>query len=51
MIIPVQAAKGTDAGIDGLVPLLDQGDIAIDGGNALWTNTIHRENRDHGRHF
>jgi 6-phosphogluconate dehydrogenase len=43
MIILVQAGKATDAVIDGLVPLLDQGDIVIDGGNALWTDTIRRE--------
>src|ERR1041385_8141665 len=42
-IILVQAGKATDAVIDGLVPLLEQGDIIIDGGNALWTDTIRRE--------
>ena len=35
--------KGTDAVIDGLTPLLEKGDIVIDGGNALWTDTIRRE--------
>jgi 6-phosphogluconate dehydrogenase len=43
MVILVQAGKGTDAVIDGLVPLLSAGDIVIDGGNALWTDTIRRE--------
>jgi 6-phosphogluconate dehydrogenase len=43
MIILVQAGKATDAVIDGLVPLLEKGDIVIDGGNALWTDTIRRE--------
>jgi 6-phosphogluconate dehydrogenase len=43
MIILVQAGKATDAVIDGLVPLLGAGDIVIDGGNALWTDTIRRE--------
>jgi 6-phosphogluconate dehydrogenase len=43
MVILVQAGKATDAVIDGLVPLLDQGDIVIDGGNARWTDTIRRE--------
>ena len=43
MIILVQAGKGTDAVIDGLVPLLDKNDIVIDGGNALWKDTIRRE--------
>jgi 6-phosphogluconate dehydrogenase len=43
IVILVQAGKGTDAVIDGLTPLLAQGDIVIDGGNSLWTDTIHRE--------
>ena len=43
MIILVQAGKATDAVIDGLVPLLEANDIIIDGGNALWTDTIRRE--------
>jgi 6-phosphogluconate dehydrogenase len=53
MIILVQAGKATDAVIDGLVPLLEQGDIIIDGGNALWTDTIRREKalREKGLRF
>jgi 6-phosphogluconate dehydrogenase len=43
MIILVQAGRGTDAVIDGLTPFLEAGDIVIDGGNALWTDTIRRE--------
>ena len=43
VIIMVQAGAGTDAVIDSLVGLLDKGDIIIDGGNALWTDTIRRE--------
>ncbi len=43
IIILVQAGRGTDAVIDSLLPLLDQGDIIIDGGNALWSDTIRRE--------
>ncbi|MCD8483581.1 MAG: NADP-dependent phosphogluconate dehydrogenase [Verrucomicrobia bacterium] len=43
VIILVQAGRATDAVIDGLVPLLEQGDIIIDGGNAKWTDTIRRE--------
>ena len=43
IIILVQAGKGTDAVIDGLETLLDKGDIIIDGGNSLWTDTIRRE--------
>ncbi|QYM79091.1 NADP-dependent phosphogluconate dehydrogenase [Horticoccus luteus] len=53
MVILVQAGKATDAVIDGLVPLLEQGDIVIDGGNALWTDTIRREKalREKGLRF
>src|SRR5258708_3251898 len=43
MVILVQAGKATDAVIDGLVPLLEKSDIIIDGGNALWIDTIRRE--------
>ncbi|GAB4407090.1 MAG: NADP-dependent phosphogluconate dehydrogenase [Bryobacter sp.] len=43
IIILVKAGAGTDAVIDSLVPLLEEGDIVIDGGNALWTDTIRRE--------
>ncbi|MGH7997491.1 MAG: NADP-dependent phosphogluconate dehydrogenase [Opitutaceae bacterium] len=43
IVILVQAGKATEAVIDLLVPLLDQGDIVIDGGNARWTDTIRRE--------
>lgn len=43
IIILVQAGRATDAVIDSLVPLLEKDDIIIDGGNALWTDTIRRE--------
>ncbi|MDR2981842.1 MAG: NADP-dependent phosphogluconate dehydrogenase [Puniceicoccales bacterium] len=43
IIILVQAGKATDAVIDSLVPLLAKNDIIIDGGNALWKDTIRRE--------
>ena len=42
-IILVQAGRPTDAVIDGLAALFEPGDIIIDGGNALWTDTIRRE--------
>ena len=53
MVILVQAGKATDAVIDGLAPLLEAGDIIIDGGNALWTDTIRREKalREKGLRF
>ena len=43
IIILVKAGGATDAVIDGLTPLLEKGDIIIDGGNAQWTDTIRRE--------
>ncbi len=43
IILLVQAGKGTDAVIDSLTPFLSPGDIVIDGGNSLWTDTIRRE--------
>jgi len=43
IVILVKAGGPTDAVIDGLTPLLEPGDIVIDGGNALWTDTIRRE--------
>ena len=43
IVILVKAGAATDAVIDGLVPLLEPGDIVIDGGNAQWLDTIRRE--------
>jgi 6-phosphogluconate dehydrogenase len=42
-LIMVQAGKGTDAVIDELTELFEPGDIIIDGGNSLFTDTIRRE--------
>jgi 6-phosphogluconate dehydrogenase len=42
-LIMVQAGKGTDAVIDELVKVFEPGDIIVDGGNALFTDTIRRE--------
>ncbi len=43
IIILVQAGWATDKVIEGLLPLLETGDIIIDGGNAKWDDTIRRE--------
>jgi 6-phosphogluconate dehydrogenase len=43
IIILVKAGGPTDAVINGLLPYLEAGDIVIDGGNAMWTDTIRRE--------
>lgn len=42
-IIMVKAGRGTDAVIDELVKVFEPGDIIVDGGNALFTDTIRRE--------
>ena len=42
-IIMVKAGRPTDAVIDELVKVFEPGDIIIDGGNALFTDTIRRE--------
>ncbi|MEE9212488.1 MAG: NADP-dependent phosphogluconate dehydrogenase, partial [Phycisphaeraceae bacterium] len=43
IVILVKAGPAVDAVVGQLVPLLDAGDIIIDGGNSLWTDTIRRE--------
>ena len=42
ILIMVQAGAATDATIEQLVPLLDEGDILIDGGNAYFPDTQRR---------
>ncbi len=53
IIIMVKAGAPTDAVISELVPLLDDGDIVIDCGNAHYADTRRREAalRAHGLHF
>ncbi len=53
VLIMVKAGPGTDAVIDELIPLLEEGDIVIDAGNAHFPDTIRRENRlkELGLHF
>ncbi|OFE16227.1 phosphogluconate dehydrogenase (NADP(+)-dependent, decarboxylating) [Humibacillus sp. DSM 29435] len=53
IIVMVKAGKPTDAVIDSLTPLLDDGDIVIDAGNAQFTDTLRREKAlsDQGVHF
>ena len=41
--IMVQAGAPVDSVIESLIPLLDEGDMIIDGGNTLYTDTIRRE--------
>ncbi|WP_425582810.1 NADP-dependent phosphogluconate dehydrogenase [Terrabacter ginsenosidimutans] len=53
IIVMVKAGDPTDAVIDELVPLLEEGDIVVDGGNAHFADTRRRESwlREHGLHF
>ncbi|MCW2812286.1 MAG: gndA, partial [Friedmanniella sp.] len=53
VIIMVKAGPGTDAVIDELIPLMEEGDIVIDAGNAHFPDTIRREAKlkEHGLHF
>ena len=53
VLIMVKAGEATDAVINELADAMEPGDIIIDGGNALYTDTIRREKamRDRGLHF
>ncbi len=53
VVIMVKAGGPTDAVIEELIPLLEEGDIVIDAGNAHFPDTIRREKalREHGLHF
>lgn len=42
ILLMVKAGPATDATIEGLLPLLDDGDILIDGGNTNYQDTIRR---------
>ncbi|NMR19413.1 NADP-dependent phosphogluconate dehydrogenase [Cellulomonas fimi] len=53
VVVMVKAGGPTDAVIAELVPLLEEGDIVIDAGNAHFPDTIRREAelKAHGLHF
>jgi 6-phosphogluconate dehydrogenase len=53
VLIMVKAGEATDAVINELADAMEPGDIIIDGGNALYTDTIRREKaiRGRGLHF
>ena len=42
--VMVKAGSVVDDVIEQLIPLLDEGDLIIDGGNSLYTDTVRREN-------
>jgi len=43
IVVMVKAGVAIDTTINQLVSLLDQGDVIVDGGNSLWTDTQRRE--------
>ena len=43
IMLMIKAGDAVDQEIDKLIPLLEKGDIIIDGGNSLYTDTIRRE--------
>ncbi|HXR72365.1 NADP-dependent phosphogluconate dehydrogenase [Actinocrinis sp.] len=53
LMVMVKAGEPTDAVIDEFAPLLDEGDMIIDGGNAHFADTRRREAalRERGIHF
>ncbi|WP_346949246.1 NADP-dependent phosphogluconate dehydrogenase [Dyella sp.] len=53
ILLMVKAGEPTDATIAELKPLLDKGDVLIDGGNTFFQDTIRRERElnDAGLHF
>ncbi len=53
IVIMVKAGEPTDAVIEELVPLLEPGDVVVDGGNAHYLDTRRREAalRERGLHF
>ncbi|HYZ26815.1 MAG TPA: NADP-dependent phosphogluconate dehydrogenase, partial [Geminicoccaceae bacterium] len=53
VILMVQAGEATDRQIEALVPLLEPGDVIVDGGNAHYQDTIRRERalRERGLRF
>lgn len=53
ILIQIMAGKPVDETLQKLLPLLDKGDIVIDGGNSNYhdTNRRYHEMEDHGIHF
>lgn len=49
IVAMVNAGKPVDDVLDQLDPLLEEGDIVVDAGNSLYTDTDRREARAHGR--
>jgi 6-phosphogluconate dehydrogenase len=53
VMLMVRSGKPVDSFIDKLIPLLDQGDIIIDGGNSHYSDSLRRHKKitDHGLNY
>nr|WP_030484209.1 NADP-dependent phosphogluconate dehydrogenase [Nocardioides aequoreus] len=53
VVVMVKAGEATDAVVDALVPLLEEGDIVVDAGNAHYEDTLRRQQAlaEHDLHF
>jgi 6-phosphogluconate dehydrogenase len=53
IVLMIKSGAPVDAVIGQLLPMLDDGDVVVDGGNSKWTDTIRREQdlAAHGIHF
>ncbi|HSJ67301.1 MAG TPA: NADP-dependent phosphogluconate dehydrogenase [Anditalea sp.] len=53
ILLMIPAGKPIDMQLDELIPLLDKGDVVIDGGNSYYKDSDQRSQRlaDHGLHF
>jgi len=53
IVMMIKSGPPVDSVIAELEPMLDKGDVIVDGGNSLWTDTIRREKQlaEHGIHF
>lgn len=53
IVVMVKAGEATDAVVDALVPLLEEGDIVVDAGNAHYEDTLRRQQAlaEHDLHF
>lgn len=49
VLLMVKAGAATDAVVEQIAPLLESGDVLVDGGNAHWNDTARRETALRGR--
>jgi 6-phosphogluconate dehydrogenase len=53
IVVLIKAGPAIDSVLQNLLKLVDRGDVIVDGGNSLWTDTIRRERllAERGIHF